>query len=108
SGFDFASLRPVLVDGRLVDVQRVAGGLELTVPQPGKKVTLEFIFRPDMPATSGRSGFQLDVPPVLDSQLRVALPAELSAVEVAEAAEPVQYADDRRLATVRLAPARRL
>jgi chromate transport protein ChrA len=107
-GFDDASLRPVLVDGRLVDVRRIDGALELTVPQAGRRVTLEFIFRPDLPASNGRSGFQLDIPPVLDSRIRVALPAELSAVEVAEAAEPAAYADDRRTATVRLKPASRL
>ena len=82
-------------------------GLSVEVAQPGT-CELELAFRPNIERKKRDLGFQLGIPPLPCSQLKVELPAQASGVEFPTAFGTVTHDDETGFEVVRLGPTDRL
>ncbi|MCE9607172.1 MAG: hypothetical protein K8U03_19985 [Planctomycetia bacterium] len=98
-----------LADGRLIDVRRSANGQSFTYEalEAGPS-RLEIIFKPAAKSAPIGAGVSIAVPRLNDAVLKIALPAPLASLGVAQAADPLVWSEDKRQATVRLLPTDKL
>lgn len=82
-------------------------GLSVEVSEPGK-CRLELAFRPRIDRTGDKAGFQLGIPPVPRSQLKVELPDQVKGIEFPTVLGTVLDDDQTGLKVVQLGPTSQL